>query len=59
VQLTSTLYPKLSAAHIAFTQAENALAKQLHTFQSELAEHQSATSNWISYKKKAFAIILS
>jgi hypothetical protein len=38
MQLTDTLYPKLSAAQIAVTQAENALAKQLHIIQSELAE---------------------
>jgi hypothetical protein len=37
-QLTNTLYPKLSAAQIAVTQAETALAKQLHIIQSELAE---------------------
>jgi hypothetical protein len=38
MQLTDTLYPKLSAAQIAVTQAENALANQLHIVQSELAK---------------------
>jgi hypothetical protein len=72
MQLTDTLYPKLSAAQIAVTQAENALAKQLHIVQSGLAKLNQLRDRFEgtsfleslgdveldSIQKKAFGIIL-